>query len=164
MAVYVENRNLVYGTKTNNARCSDYKIKNSEPIDYEFSIQIPTLTLSSSCKCSHKLKLRFTTQSNVKDVVLEADEVNITSDNGTEVIFYSKASITAIMSFSNDTPMEKIVKVCLEDHANGKGRTLCYSKFDLANVINESIFTKSKTVSLDICLSQNIGLMRLSVM
>jgi hypothetical protein len=109
------------------------------------------------------MKLRFATQSNVHDVVLNADEVNSSREVGTEVVFYSKAVIKCIMSFNNGNPLEKIVKICLEDHSTGSGHTICYGRLDLADVLNEVISEGAKTVYEDISFSQNLGLMRLSI-
>lgn len=109
------------------------------------------------------MKLRFTTQSNIHDVVLNADEVTSSRDIGTEVVFYSKAVIKCIMSFNNGTPLEKIVKICLEDNSTGSNHTICYARLDLAEVLNEVISEGAKTVYEDISLSQNLGLMRLSI-
>lgn len=67
------------------------------------------------------------------------------------------------MSFNGTTPQEKIVKICLEDHANGNSRTICFGRLDLAEVVKECITNYQKTVEEDISLSQNLGMMTLSI-
>jgi len=154
---------MAYNTKANNVKWTDYQIKRSEPVDYEFCIRVPTLTLSQACQSSENMKLRFSTQSNVNDVVLNADEINVSARIGTELIFNSKATISCIMSISGDTALEKILKVWVEDHSGKDARVLCYGRIDLSESLNECIKDNVKTAYEDISLSQNMGLMTLSI-
>ena len=94
-------------TKANNVRTTCYQIKKTEPVDYEFLIKIPNMTLSPEISVGRALKLRFATQSSLSDTIIESDEVIPDSDSGTEVQFYTSAKITTIMSMNAGSPMEK---------------------------------------------------------
>lgn len=142
---------------------SIYAAKNTEPIDYEFTIKVPTMTLASSCPTSQKMKLRFHTQSNVHDVVLEADEINPTPEVGTEVVFYSKVKIHTIMSFDNKTPQEKLVKISLQDYSQENPSTICHARLDLADTIKEWMQDKIKTVVEDLDFAKGMGLISLNI-
>ena len=65
------------------------------------------------------------------------------------------------MSFNNGDPLEKILKIVIEDHSKNSTKVLCYSKIDLSEVINNGLNSSSKSANIDVSLSQNLGLMRL---
>ena len=84
-------------------------------------------------------------------------------DVGTEIVFYSKATIACIMSFTNGVPQEKIVKICLEDHSLSSPQIVCYSRLNLAEILEECIQEKVKTVQEDVNLAKNMGIMSVSI-
>jgi hypothetical protein len=163
MAMYVDTLNHSSHTKANNVKLNSYRIKATEPVDYEFTIRVPTLTLSQDCKCSRKMKIKFTVQSSAKDEFLPADEVKNCSHGGSELVFNSKVTLPWIMSFDGGRAMEKCLKIWVEDHSLPTTQILCYGRIDLAESLNECISDGSKSSYVDISLSQNMGLMTLSI-
>lgn len=150
-------------SKANNVKCSSYRLKETEPVDYEFIIKVPTMSISPEWRCSKNLKLKFTTQSNFNDVVISADEIMPIKDVGTEVVFYSKAKISCIMSFTNGVPQEKTVKIWLEDHSLSTPKTICYARINLAEVLEECIQERVNNIQEDVNFAHNMGLMSLSI-
>ncbi|CAI2387136.1 unnamed protein product [Moneuplotes crassus] len=148
----------------NNSRAGSILMaKNTEPIDYEFTVKVPTMTLSSSCEVSHKMKLRFHTQSNIHDVILEADEINPTPEIGTEIVFYSKVKIHTIMSFENKIPQEKIVTITLQDYSKKDPTDICQTKYNLAEAIIECMQDRISTVVEDLEFVKNMGLISIHI-
>ena len=67
------------------------------------------------------------------------------------------------MSIKNSKPIEKVVKVSLEDFSNIEPRIIATGKFSLAECINKATENDAKSVYEDINLSQGLGLMRIRI-
>ncbi|CAI2387057.1 unnamed protein product [Moneuplotes crassus] len=157
-------RSCMQSSKMNSSRASSlFGSRSTEPIDYEFALKVPTMSLSPTCAGGEMLKLRFNTQSNIHDVVLEADEVNPTPGVGTEVVFYSKVKIHTIMSFDCKTPQEKMVKITLQDCSHGNPVDICHTRLDLAESIKECMQDKITTVVENLDFAKNMGRMCLHI-
>lgn len=99
----------------------------------------------------------------MNEVLLTADEIDNCGSTTCEFTFHNRAVLNTIMGYNENKPIEKFVKVALEDFSDITQRVLATGKFDLATVINKANEEGIKSVYEDISLSQNLGLMRLRI-
>jgi hypothetical protein len=138
-------------------------IKNSEPIDFEFNIHVVSCSLNVGNLNGQNVKLRFVGQCNIKEVVLAADEVENSDPNTCEISFHGRAALNTIMSFKEFQPIEKIVKLSLEEHTGRESRVLATAKIDLAECILKAVKDECKSIYEDITFLQGLGCMRLRI-
>ena len=91
------------------------------------------------------------------------DEIEQIDINSWEFNFNNRAVINTIIGFKNKQPIEKVVKVSLEDFSNLEPRIIATGKFSLAEWINKAARDDSKSVYEDVNMSQGLGLMRLRI-